>query len=499
MGVSAVPPATIPDNTSEVVEEALEATEIKRLAAGGAVLVAARGAALQLLSFAANIVLAHLLAPRDFGLVALGNTIIVFGDLMANSGASLTLIRSETTPQLEDLRAIMGFQLGLTSAITLCVLAISVPLGSAGALSAVMSLALPLLAWRSAPTVMLERSLAYRKLVSVEITENVVYFSWAIATVVAGFGVWGLATGVVVRIVAGTVVLNLIGPVGWLRPSWSWSRLRPVIGFGARVQITSALNFVRDQMMNVALAAVSGVTTLGLWTLAVRAIGIPMLLFEALWRVAFPAITRLMAVGEDTRAIVERSIGMVATAGTAPLAALAACGPALIPAIFGPRWAAAADALPPSCVGLMFVGPVSVACSGFLSAHGDAGTMLRGAALHTAAQFAIALPLLPLLGLWGVGLGIFGACLVEATVLGRRAAAVTGARLVPAMAGPVIAGVLGAAAGWMLAYSLPHTALVGFAAAALAMAVYALALVVTPRNMLLPTARTMRLAVAAAR
>ena len=445
MGVSAVPPATIPDNTSEVVEEALEATEIKRLAAGGAVLVAARGAALQLLSFAANIVLAHLLAPRDFGLVALGNTIIVFGDLMANSGASLTLIRSETTPQLEDLRAIMGFQLGLTSAITLCVLAISVPLGSAGALSAVMSLALPLLAWRSAPTVMLERSLAYRKLVSVEITENVVYFSWAIATVVAGFGVWGLATGVVVRIVAGTVVLNVIGPVGWLRPSWSWSRLHPVIGFGARVQITSALNFVRDQMMNVALAAVSGVTTLGLWTLAVRAIGIPMLLFEALWRVAFPAITRLMAVGEDTRAIVERSIGMVATAGTAPLAALAACGPALIPAIFGPRWAAAADALPPSCVGPMIVvlrpshAAASRARTATLSRRRAEPRYRPRRSSRSRCACCRCWPCWP----WDWA-SSERAWWRRWTA--RRAAVVTGARLVPAMAGPVIAGVLGGAA-----------------------------------------------------
>ena len=497
--MSAVTPIGTPDGSTDVVEEALEATEIKRRAAGGAVLVAGRGAALQLLSLAANVVLAHLLAPRDFGLVALGNTIIAFGDLMATSGASLTLIRSEKTPPLADLRAIMGFQLVLTIAVTVGVLAISVPLGSAGGLAAVMSLSLPLLAFRSAPAVMLERSLAYRKLVMVEIIESLVYYCWAIGTVLAGAGVWGLATGVVVRTLAGTVVLNWAGPVRWLRPSWSWSRLRPMLGFGARVQVTSALNFVRDQLMNVALAAEASVATLGLWTLAVRAISIPMLLFAALWRVAFPAITRLMAAGEDTRAIVEKGISMVATAGTAPLAALAACGPALIPAVFGSRWAGAADALPPACIGLMIVGPISVSSGGFLGAHGDAGTILRGAALHTAAQFAIALPLLPILGLWGVGLGVFGACLVEATVLGRKAAALTGARLAAPMAGPVIAGIVATGTGWVLARSLPQTIPVGVGAAAIAGAVYVLVLILIPGNKLLQTLRTMRLAVAAAR
>jgi O-antigen/teichoic acid export membrane protein len=367
-----------------------------------------------------------------------------------------------------------------------------------GALAALMSLALPLLAFRSGPVVMLERSLAYRTLITVEITENLVYYCWAIGTVLAGFGVWGLASGVVVRIVAGTVVLNSVGPVRWLRPSWKLSRLRPMLAFGAQVQATSALNFVRDQMMNVALAAVAGVSTLGLWTLAVRAIGIPMLLFQSLWRVAFPAITRLMAAGENTRTIVEKGVSVVATAGVAPLAALAACGPALVPAVFGSKWAAAADALPPACLGLMIVGPVSVACSGFLSAHGDAATMLRGAVLHTAAQFAVALPLLPILGLWGVGLGVFVACLVEAYVLGRRAVAVTGARLVRPMAGPVIAGTLGTGTGWWFAYSFPHTLPVGIAAASLAMAVYALVLLLFPGNKLVPTVRSIRLALGAA-
>lgn len=493
-----VAPATPLGTTEDLLEEALEVSEIKRRATGGAVLIAARNGALQIVSFAANILLARLLLPRDFGMVALGNTIIVFGDLMANSGASLALIRSERTPQLAELRSMMGFQLMLTCAITVCVLAISVPLGTMGALAALMSLSLPLLAFRSAPVVMLERSLAYRTLVTVEITENLVYYCWAIGTVLAGFGVWGLASGVVLRIVAGTVVLNAVGPVRWLRPSWSLSRLRPMLAFGAQVQAASALNFVRDQMMNVALAAVSGVWTLGLWTLAMRAISIPMLLFQALWRVAFPAITRLMAAGENTRAMVEKGVSMVATAGIAPLAALAACGPALIPAIFGTKWAGAADALPPACLGLMIVGPVSVACSGFLSAHGDGATMLRGAILHTGAQFAVALALLPFLGLWGVCLGVFAACLVEAWVLGHRAATVTGARLVRVMVGPVIAGGLGTAAGWWFADSLPHTVPVGLAAGALALGVYALVLILVPGNMLVPTLRNIRLAVGAA-
>jgi O-antigen/teichoic acid export membrane protein len=491
--------AAAPESASDVFEEALEAPEIKRRAVGGAVLVGLRGVGIQALAFGANIVLARLLAPHAFGLVAIGNTIVTFGDLMATQGAATTLIRNPTTPQLADLRAVAGFQLAVTGLITAGTVAIALQFGMAGRLAAVMSLALPLLSLRSPPAVMLERSLAYRKLVAVEITENVVYYAWAIGTVVAGFGVWGLATGVLVRIVAGTVVINSIGPVGWLRPSWAWSRLRPVLGFGVRLQATVGLNFARDQLINVAIAAETTIATVGLWSLAYRALSIPMLLFDALWRVAYPAITRLMAIGENTRTIVERSMGMVATAGTAPLCALAAAAPAFIPGVFGARWSGAADVLPAACLGLIIVGPISVSSGGFLGAHGDAKTILKGAFLHTIAQFAVAMPLLPFLHLWGVGLGILAACLVEAVVLGRRSQELTGARVVRSITGPVAAGVIAGVGGWIFAHFVGHTLAIGIAAAALTTAGYVLLLALVPGNMLLPTLRMMRQAIGAAK
>ncbi len=487
------------DAVSDVYEEALDSGEIKRRAAGGAVLVALRSGGIQALAFGANIVLARLLAPHAFGLIAVGYTVVSLGDLMATSGAAAALIRSPTTPQVADLRAVMGFQLTLTAVLTAGVIAVGLQFGEAGRLAALMAAALPLLSLRSPPAVMLERALAYRKLIWVEITENVVYYGWAIATVVAGLGVWGLATGVLVRIAAGTVVMNSIGPVRWLRPSWSWSQLRPFLGFGARSQVTAALNFTRDQLINVAIAAESSFSTVGLWSLANRALQVPMLLFDALWRVTFPAMTRLMAIGENTRTLIERSMGMVATVGTAPLCALASCAPALVPSVFGSRWASAADALPPACLGFMIVGPISVACSGFLAAHGDAKTILRGALLHTIAQFAVAMSLLPVLHLWGVGLGVLAACLVEAIVLGRRSATVTGARIISHIAGPIVAGVLAGAAGWWFASSMAHTIPVGMAAGALTIVLYGLILSAVPKNLLRPSLRTMREAMGAAR
>ena len=40
-----------------------------------------------------------------------------------------------------------------------------------------------------------------------------------------------------------------------------------------------------------------------------------LLLFEALWRLSFPALSQLMAAGEDPKPLMERGVTVVAAAG----------------------------------------------------------------------------------------------------------------------------------------------------------------------------------------
>jgi O-antigen/teichoic acid export membrane protein len=162
-------------------------------------------------------------------------------------------------------------------------------------------------------------------------------------------------------------------------------------------------------------------------------------------------MARLTEAGEDPRSIIERSVGVVAVASGVFLTTLAASGPSLLPAVVGSRWREAADILPAACLGLMVVGPISVSVAGYLFAQGDAKTPLRGAIFHTAAQFAVALPLLPAIGGWAIGLGGLAAGLVEATVLGREAARRSGARLLGPLSVPLVAATLAGFLGWLLA------------------------------------------------
>ena len=93
-----------------------------------------------------------------------------------------------------------------------------------------------------------------------------------------------------------------------MRPRWSWSALRPVLGSGLQFQAAAVAGIAREQLVNVGVGIVGGLATLGVWNLAWRVIQVPMLLLLTVGRVAFPALARLLDAQEDPRRALERTV-----------------------------------------------------------------------------------------------------------------------------------------------------------------------------------------------
>jgi O-antigen/teichoic acid export membrane protein len=460
--------------------------EIKQRAVAGAGLVAIRAVAIRVIGLAGTVILARLLTPRDFGVVALGAAILTFAQYIADGGVGAALIRGREQPELAELRAFLGIQLMATSAFALVVIAAAYPLGLEGRVVAVMAMSLPIIALRGPGSILLERELAYRPLALIEIAEMGSYFGWAIATIATlHWGVWGLATGSVVRAAVGSGAVAVLSPIGIPRPSLAWSRVRSHLGFGLRFQGSGLLLSLRDQGINVSTLAIAGVPVLGIWSLTSKVMTAPFVLFETLWRISYPAMSRLMAVGENCRPIIERGVGLVATATGAILSPLVAASPALIPSVFGSRWHGVVAVLPWASIGLLISGPISVACSGYLYAAGDAATPLRSTVLNSAAFFIVALPLLPELGAAALGLGWMVSAIVESFVLGRAVHVHCGAALVAPLKRPVAAALVSGGGGWLIASITGESLLGGFFAAVLALCSYVLILFVAQRDLVL--------------
>jgi O-antigen/teichoic acid export membrane protein len=213
---------------------------------------------------------------------------------------------------------------------------------------------------------------------------------------------------------------------------------------------------VRDQIVNFGVAAIAGVTVLGLWTVAFRILSLPYLLFESLWRISFPGMARLLETGADPRPVIERSIGLSATLTGLLLAGIVGLAPVAIPALLGTRWTGAAQALPWACLGLMTTS-ISTASAGYLFARGDAATVLRTTGYQAVALLTIGLGLLPWLGLTAIGLGWLAAHVVDGIVIGGRVRRLVGADVVRPLLAPAVCASLSAAGAWFIAKTIPAT------------------------------------------
>ena len=175
------------------------------------------------------------------------------------------------------------------------VVAISLPFGTAGYVTAVLVAPLPLLGLRIVGLVVLERAMQYGRIAFIEVAEHSIYAVWAVATAWLGWGVWSLATAGLVRGVAAPALMVAFGPVGLVSPRWSLSAAKRLLGFGVRVQGVSVIGLSRDQALNVGTVLIAGTPTLGVWTVGMRFLQLPLILYGSLWRVSLPGMSRLRA------------------------------------------------------------------------------------------------------------------------------------------------------------------------------------------------------------
>jgi O-antigen/teichoic acid export membrane protein len=482
--------STFPDadaSPAAIVGEPIGVDEVKGRALAGAAVDTVRGLTIRSLSFATTAVLARLLTPRDFGLVAFGIAVTTFATFLANGGIATALIRRREPPEPDLMSSLLGFQLVATVVLAVVVTAAMAPFGKLGAVTGLLVFSLPLETLRSPSYVIFERRLDYRPIAICEILEVVAYGAWAIATVAAGWGVWGLASAFLVRAAVGSAAAWVLEPLGRLRPTLSWSRVRRLLGFGFRYQSVGLAQMARDQGVNIATAAIAGVPALGLWSVANRLLQIVVLLFQSLWRVSFPGMSRLVQAEEDVSPLVGRAIAATAVVTGALLAPLAAASTPLVTTLLGHRWSATAPVVSISCLALMIGGPISVALAGFLWAKGDARAPLIATAVGIVVWGGVMLPLLPSLGVRAVAIGWVFSSISEAAVLVHASRRYVKVNVVPALLAPTTVAVLGAMLGWGITRSSLPAAIALFAATAAAEGFYLLGLFAVDRTRLLTT------------
>jgi O-antigen/teichoic acid export membrane protein len=429
--------------------------EIRERAASGFAVVASWGLLNLIVAFLGNIALARILTPRDFGIFAIGSTVLLMTAAFTEGGLGSGLIRRPVSPTTAELRTLAGLQLAVTSAVSFAIVLVASSFGSTGLVVAAMSAALPLASLQSPGRVVLNRTLHMRAVSAVEAAAVVVSYAWSITGAAVGLGVWALATGAIVRSTSGSLAMAVVPGGGLYRPSLrGWREFLPLMRFGVRFQAAWLVIVVRDQLVNVAIGAVGGVRALGLWSLVTRLMLVPSTVPEALSRVVYPTFSRTLEAGEIPRPAIERVARLSATAAALTFPPFVSASIGLVPTVFGEQWRDVAWVLPVATMGLFLATSILSVGVSYLFAADQPGRVLRATATGALLWVATTAVLVPALGVLagGVGwvIGIAGESALIVLALRRTAST----NVLPAIAVPSGVAVVAAGVGLVAAVLL---------------------------------------------
>lgn len=430
--------------------------EIRRRALTGVFFITSSSFANLVVGFGGNLALARMLTPHDFGVVAVGLTVMLLGSTLAEGGIGSGIIRRPEPPVRSELKTLSGIQ--LTIALSICVPAGLIALilgGRTGAITAVMVASIPIATLQMPGRVVLSRAMRFDRQVAIDFIAQASFYVFAVTAVALGAGVWGLATAAVVKAVVGTILVAALG-IGLVMPSLrGWRKYGDLVRFGLRFQATPMAFVAREQTLNAVVAVVAGVSTLGLWNLANRLMQVPVLAFGSLWAVGYPAMSNLISKGENVGPVILRTVRRAALVATLVFPVFAAASPELIPSLFGEQWREAAVVIPWVALATLVLGSISGATSGYLAAFGRPDLVAWATAAFGVVWIAVTAPLLSVMGVAAIGVGNLSGALVEVFLLDRATRRTAGVAPYRPLLAPVGVALVSGGLGWFVCTSGP--------------------------------------------
>lgn len=316
---------------------------LRRLATRGVVWSAVQTLGSRLLTVATFVLLAHLLEPRAFGLVAFASVAIAFLTIFVQQGFGQALVQ---TPTLEKRHLDTAFwvSLGFGTVLALVVVALSVPVAHLFALPEVapvlqvLSLGFVLSALSSTQVAILQRRMAFRSLAIRLTVANLVGAVLGVVLALLGAGVWAL---VAQTLSAAAVSVGIVWTVSDWRPGLAVTRAtyRELFSFSRNVVGQNIAGFFLRRSDDFFIGAFLGPTLLGIYSVAYRLLIVMMdISINTVSGVALPTFSRLQAEPERLRRAYFAATRVSAVVALPIFCFTIVAAPEVIHVCFGPRW-----------------------------------------------------------------------------------------------------------------------------------------------------------------
>jgi lipopolysaccharide exporter len=294
-------------------------------------------------------VMAILLVPEDFGLVAIATSATGFLLGLTNVGLIPAVVQAKDINE-EKYAAAWTFDMSrsfIVAALTVIFAPVIADIfAEPMAVPIIQALALrPLIeSLMSIKVAALNRNLTFRPLAYLRIVEAI--FNTIVSITLARFiGVWALVFGPISGAMAMVVASYILAPY---RPrlSFNWNAIKPLMNFGGWILITGLVAMAGSYGLRIAISRQLGAEGLGLYFIAVQLAYLPNeVASEAVGAVAFPLFARLQdSISQATRVFRALLSGLAAV--LYPVCALLiVLAPTLVHDVLGPEWAGTEDVI----------------------------------------------------------------------------------------------------------------------------------------------------------
>ena len=323
---------------------------LTRVAASGTKWVAVSQASRLAAQLLGMVILARLLNPSDFGVIAMALLVTGLAAIFRDFGTVQAVIQRRELPSaLLDsvfwLNVGFGLAVAILMALLAPVIAVAMREPQLTGVLWLLALAFPTVSLGLVQQALLERASRFRSVALIECGAAFAGLAAGVLAALAGWGVYSLVSQAIVASIA--VTAGLWAASRW-RPAWrcSLALIREIAGFSGNLVGFSIVNYFGRNIDTVLIGRFLGATELGYYNLAYRLMMWP--LQNIAWvagRALFPALSRLQDDKQRLRQAYVRAAAAVFLL-TAPLSlGLFVLREPFVLALLGERWLKVADLL----------------------------------------------------------------------------------------------------------------------------------------------------------
>lgn len=305
----------------------------------------------RILSQLANLfVLARLLPPSDYGLMAMATVVTNLALLLRDQGTSAALIQKEKLSD-QTITTVFWFNIALGLLIATLILVFS-PLIAAyfkepaliGVLCA-LALVFPLASSATSHQALLERASEFKKLALIEVTASIVAMVVAIIAAVKGLGVYSLVLQAVLMTTLSSIFI-------WVNSQWrpkgrpSFNELKTILPFTSHMTGFQLIIYFSRNADSVVIGRLIGTASLGIYSMAYKVMLLPVQnITWAVSRALYPLMSRQQSTLNEMGKLYLQTVSFISLV-TAPLmVGVFVLREPLVHVAFGHQWHQVANVL----------------------------------------------------------------------------------------------------------------------------------------------------------